>query len=226
MKGVTQQILDINEIYGASENSAPYQVASSRSLNYVNGASIQNPEEVRLTKIPFSFNFKDAVGLFGVENYFVRVNMNVIDTGSRDELLVNSYEAAKITTEPDADVNTYEIAVIDSARDLETVNTYEPARITASELPAYLFPAVSVELINNKTGNQYIDRDLDVRLYTKDRQEWDFNKMYLKEQDYFYIGFHARNTRRLPYNVTCIVGEEYLNALTLTPEEQRLKPNL
>ena len=110
--------------------------------------------------------------------------------------------------------------------DLTTVNTYEPANITFGGLPTYLFPVVSVELINNKTGNQYIDRDLDVRLYTKDRQEWDYNKMYLKKEDYFYIGFHARNTRRLPYNVTCTIGEEYLNSYTLTPEEQRLKPNL
>ena len=49
----------------------------------------------------------------------------------------------------------------------------------------------------------------DVRLYTKAREEHPYDEMYLPPTDYFYIGFHARNTRRLPYNVECLIGTGY-----------------
>ena len=67
----------------------------------------------------------------------------------------------------------------------------------------------SVELINKKTGNKYNDCWLDVRLYTRNREEHPYEKMYVRQYDQFYIGFHARNTRRLPYDVECIVGLEW-----------------
>ena len=222
---VSNQILDIHRIYGSSDNTAPAVLSSSKSLNYANGASIQKPDVTRLTVIPFVFNYQDSVGLFGVENYFVRIDMNIIDTGN-EELVINSYEPARLTDIDEPELNTYVAAVIDETRDLETINTYEPPEITYKELPNFLNSRVSVELINNKTGNQYIDRDLDVRLYTKDREEWSYDKMYLKQNDYFYIGFHARNTRRLPYNVTCKIGEEYLNFYSLSKEQKKLTPNL
>ena len=56
----------------------------------------------------------------------------------------------------------------------------------------------------------YIDAWLDVRLYSNSRKEHPYNKMYVKATDDFYIGFHARNTRRLGYDVECVVGQEYL----------------
>ena len=62
-----------------------------------------------------------------------------------------------------------------------------------------------------KTGNKYIDAWFDVRLYTKNREEHPYDKMYVRLNDFFYIGFHARNTRRLPYNVKCVIGQEYLS---------------
>ena len=34
--------------------------------------------------------------------------------------------------------------------------------------------------------------------------------MYVKDNSYFYIGIHARNTRRLPFDVECVIGKEYL----------------
>jgi len=222
---VTQNILDIHRIYGHSDNTAPHQTSSSKCLNYANGASIQKPEEQSLTKIPFTFNYQDAVGLFGAENHFVRVNMNVIDTGT-DFVAVNTYQDAMITPEADVVVNSYSTGVIDDTKDLTVVNTYEPAVIDYDSLPSYIKALVSVELTNHKTGNQYIDRDLDVRLYTKDKQEWDYDRMYLGKQDYFYIGFHARNTRRLPYNVSCTIGREYLDFYDLNSTQKRLTPNL
>ena len=225
MHDVTQKILDIHRIYGASDNTSPEQTSSSRSLNYSNGSTIQAPEQQRLTKIPFTFNWQDAVGLFGTENHFVRIDLSVLDSGN-DVIIVNGYADATVTRGKPTTINTYESAVTDDDRDLNTVNTYEPAEITSGVLPDFLKPLVSIELINNKTGNQYIDRDLDVRLYTKDRQEWSYDTMYLSSQDYFYIGFHARNTRRLPYNVSCRIGDKYINSYTMTTEQRRLTPNL
>jgi len=222
---VTPQILDIHRIYGSSDNTAPAQLSSSRALNYANGASIQKPEQSRVTKIPFTFNYVDAVGLFGVENHFVKINLAVIDTGL-DNVVINSYEDADMTIESTAVVNTYETGYFNEDEDNITINTYEPALVTFDVLPKYIKAKLSVELINNKTGNQYIDRDLDVRLYTKDRQEWDYDKMYLDLTDSFYVGFHARNTRRLPYNVTCRIGFEYLDFYDLSPAQKRLTPNL
>lgn len=225
MHDVTPKIRDIHRIYGSSDNTAPAGLSSSRSLNYANGASIQKPEVSSLTTIPFTFNWQDSVGLFGVENYFVKIDMSIIDQGN-NILVVDGYAEALITEGPATEINTYQSAVIDEDRDLTTVNTYEPAKITYDGLPNYAAPRVSVELINNKTGNQYIDRDLDVRLYTKDRQEWAYDKMYIDKDDFFYIGFHARNTRRLPYNVSCRIGDEYLNFYTLTTDQRRLTPQV
>ena len=222
---VTNQILDLHRIYGSSDNTNPIGLSSSRSLNYANGASIQKPEQAGISKIPYTFNWKDAVGLFGVENHFVKVNLKVIDLGT-GPIVINTYEPALITREEDVTINSYVIADIDMDSDLEPVNDYDPAVISATNLPEYDVNRISVELINNKTGNQYIDRDLDVRLYTKDKKEWGYNKMYLNENDYFYVGFHARNTRRLPYNVSCKVGEEYLDFFNLTPEQKLLTPDI
>lgn len=222
---VTPQILDIHRIYGSSDNTAPEQLSSSRALNYASGASIQKPEQSRVTKIPFTFNYADAVGLFGTENHFVKIDLAVIDTGL-DYVVVNSYEDADMTIDSDVVVNTYETGYFNRNEDNVIINTYDPALVTFDTLPTYIKAKLSVELINNKTGNQYIDRDLDVRLYTKNKEEWQYDKMYLNMNDSFYVGFHARNTRRLPYNVTCKVGFEYLDFYDLTPDQKRLTPNL
>ena len=169
---VTQNILDIHRIYGHSDNTAPHQTSSSKCLNYAMVRLFKNLRS-KVDKIPFTFNYQDAVGLFGTENHFIRVNMNVIDTGT-DFVAVNTYQDAMITPEADVVVNSYSTGVIDDTKDLTVVNTYEPAVIDYDSLPSYVKALVSVELTNHKTGNQYIDRDLDVRLYTKDKQEWDY----------------------------------------------------
>lgn len=222
---VSNQILDIHRVYGSSVNTAPAGLSSSRCLNYASGASIQKPEVSKLTTIPYIFNWQDSVGLFGVENYFVKIDMKIIDQGN-NILVVGGYADPVVADGSGIEIDTYQAAVIDDNRDTTIVNTYEPAEIEYGGLPNYPSPRVSVELINNKTGNKYIDRDLDVRLYTKDKQEWAYDKMYINKDDYFYIGFHARNTRRLPYNVSCRIGDEYLNFYTLTPVQRSLTPQI
>ena len=204
---VTQEILNNVLMYGASDNTAPQGLAASKSLNYAKGASIQKPVLEKVSVVPRRLKYADTVGLFGAENVFIKVDLNIKDTGNLcfEE---PGWECLKITFGAFPIVDTYYTAVMDVEKDLTTVNTYEPAQIT-NKLANIRNPYVGVSLANLKTGNKYIDAWFDVRLYTKSRQEHPYDEMYLPVSDYFYIGFHARNTKRLPYNVECLIGTGY-----------------
>jgi hypothetical protein len=115
----------------------------------------------------------------------------------------------------------YYTGVIDESKDLTTVNTYDPALIRRDRLGNLSNAYVSVDLENLKTGNKYIDSWFDVRLYSKAREEHPYDKMYVRLNDFFYIGFHARNTKRLPYNVKCVIGREYISGLS--PDSMRYR---
>jgi len=212
---VTQEILRNTEIYGSSDYTAPHSLASAKVLNYANGASIQKPIQERVTVLPRRLKYQDTVGLFGAENVFVKVDLKIIDTGNLcfEE---PGWECLKITFADSDLLNTYYTAIMDPSKDLETVNTYEPAEIN-SKLANIPNPHVGVSLANLKTGNMYIDAWFDVRLYTKAREEHPYDEMYLPVNDYFYIGFHARNTKRLPYNVECLIGTGYKSKNDVDP---------
>ena len=201
---VTQEILNNVQMYGASDNTAPHGLAASKSLNYAKGASIQKPVLEKVSVLPRRLKFADTVGLFGAENVFIKVDLNIQDTGNlcfEEE----DWQCLRIINGVFPVVNDYFTAVMDINQDLTTVNTYEPAQIVNS-LAQIDNPYVGVHLDNLKTGNKYIDAWFDVRLYTKAREEHPYDEMYLPTNDYFYIGFHARNTKRLPYNVECLIG--------------------
>ena len=213
---VTQEILKNTEIYGSSDYTAPWSLASSKSLNYAQGASIQKPVQERVTVLPRRLKYQDTTGLFGAENVFIKVDLKIIDTGN---LCFEEpyWECLKITFADSELLNTYYTAEYDVALDLETVNTYEPAQIT-NKLSSIPSPHVGVSLTNLKTGNKYIDAWFDVRLYTKAREEHPYDEMYVPINDYFYIGFHARNTKRLPYNVECLIGTGYKSKNDIDPK--------
>ena len=213
---ITAQILQYHKVYGSSDFTAQFATSSSRALNYANGASIQKPEVERVTTIPRQISFQDTVGLFGSENHFVRVDLKLQNPVSAcfEE---QDWECARLseeTVDPEdpytyvnSGGNTPGQAYIDEDLDLTEVNTYEPARFlqdTAYDLNSAM---VKIDISNLKTGNIYIDNWLDIRLYNKAREEHPFDTMYVGTSDYFYIGFHARNTRRLPYNVQCLIGK-------------------
>jgi len=104
----------------------------------------------------------------------------------------------------------YENGVVDREFNCVTQNTYECPNIIENRLPNVGLNAyVSVDLINKKTGNRFNDDWLDVRLYTQSREEHPYNRMWVKAKDFFYVGIHARNTRRLPFDVACVIGLEY-----------------
>ena len=206
---VTKEIQKNNIVYGASDYTAPAGLAASKSLNYAKGATILKPIRNEVTVIPHTIAYADSVGLFGAENYFVRVDLDITDNLAKACYEEVGWECAYINpTFVDLDTD-YKMAVIDLDEDTSTINKYDPANIIESKLPRLPEAYVSIELTNKKTNNRFLDDWLDIRLYTAEREEHPSNKMYVKGRDHFYIGVHARNTRRLPYDIKCIIGREY-----------------
>ena len=218
---VSQQINKTQEIYGASVNTNPAYASADKSLNYAIGGSIQKPELDKVTIIPYTINYRDTVGLFGKENHFVRVDVRINTDYAFACFEEPGWECARITPADMEVFNTYYTGVIDETKDLTTVNTYDPANIIRGGLSNLPDAYVSIDLENLKTGNKYLDSWFDVRLYSKSREEHPYDKMYVRMNDYFYIGFHARNTKRLPYNVKCVIGREYISGLG--PEGMRYR---
>jgi len=221
IQDVTPQIIKTNEIYGASDSTQPQYLSANRALNFATGGSIQRPELDKVTIIPYTINYKDTVGLFGKENHFVRVNVNINKDYAFACFEEPGWECARMTDNDIEVFNTYYTGVVDYEKDLTTINDYNPALISRQGLATLFDAYVSVDLENLKTGNKYIDSWFDVRLYTKSREEHPYDKMYVRMNDYFYIGFHARNTKRLPYNVKCVIGREYISGLG--PEGMRYR---
>ena len=210
---VTAEIQRNNNVYGPSTYTGKHTLSASRSLNFAEGASIQKPQVENLSVIPFTFKYQDAVGLFGAENHFIRVNVNVDRDFSRGCFEEEWFECAEITNVTE-DLDFYTEASIDNLADTGIENSWEPPIITPFTPVPQLYDAyISVSLKNLKVGNKYLDDYLDVRLYTKDREEFDGDYMYVHLKDYFYLGVHARNTRRLPYNIELTVGEELRSEL-------------
>ena len=225
---VTGEIIRNNQVYGASDYTGAHTLSASRSLNYAEGLSINKPQVEELHVIPYTFNYQDAVGLFGAENRFVRVDVDVDRDFAQDCFEEPWYECAEINDDKFELNGFYSQAVIDYDADPDTVNTYEPAEIImASKVPLIYDPYISVSLQNLKVNNMYIDDWLDVCLYDKTKQAVGDDFMYLRLRDHFYVGFHARNTRRLPYNVQVTVGAELRSGLPSTEcnDQWEIKPN-
>jgi len=225
---VTPQILQSHIIYGGSDSTKQNYISSSRCLNYGKGASIQNPEKEKISTAPLAIEYKDAVGLFGAENHFVKLVVSLQEPLNGD-YNINSYDPAFISEEtivatdeytfdpadplaevPGQAVVHYELDNDDDGSCGSGVvcwNDYEPVKFSLETIPGFSSKYFKIELKNLKTGNMYIDSWLDVRLYNKQYDEHPYDVMYVKYNEPFYIGFHARNTKRLPYNVVCEVGQ-------------------
>ena len=213
---VTDQIIQINQLYGGSDNTSQNHTSSGRCLNYARKASLQKPEVDKVTTIPRALKYEDTVGLFGSENHFIKVQLKIQNPVAEcyDD---PGYECAKLGSEtfdandpytwPNSGGDRDGHAYITINWDLETFNTYEPAGMLGNTIPNINTVFVRVDLNNLKTGNRYIDDWFDVRLYYETREEHPYDVMYVHGQRFFYIGFHARNTKRLPYNVECVIGK-------------------
>ena len=208
---------------GVGGGSARLQsLAVNKSLNFAKSSnSITNAQTERVTVIPYTSNYQDSVGLFGAENVFLKVQLDVQNSLQVDDngILVDDYEGA--VTSADTATNIYwDEAVNDFQLDLTIENTYEPAEYN-NELNIVPGAVIKIDLENLKTGNKYLDNWFDVRLYQKNREEHAYDTMYVPVGEFFYIGFHARNTKRLPYNVRMTVNGELISKYNLTPEQRR-----
>lgn len=205
---VTQEIQKNHIVYGASDYTAPGGLAASKSLNYAKGPTITNPDRATVSVIPYTFRYADSVGLFGAENYFVRVELDIISEVTKACFAEDGWQCAYIDYNYiDKDPN-YNSANIEGKLG-NTVNTYESANLLVDTLPGLPDAYLSIDVSNIKSNNRFTDDWLDVRLYTDKREEHPFETMYVRPRSFFYIGVHARNTKRLPYDLRCEVGMEY-----------------
>ncbi len=119
--------------------------------------------------------------------------------------------------------NDYDTAFIDFSVESPTSseNTFKAALFN-NDLSAYGNPIVSVDMTNLKTGNKYIDNWLDVVVYTRDGQRIDNDNFFISTKDFFYIGFHARNTRRIPVNVEMNIGKEFYEKNFMSEAQKKL----
>lgn len=197
--------------YGGSDYTAQHATASGKSLNYANGPTLIRPEHMTIYGLPMTDKWEDSVGLFGVENKFVLYTYN-----DKDEIIAArciddvGYECATplpLAAELDEG---WKAGKWDGGEWQEEPEYEQALWNPENGIPDYspYKTFVSVEIVNHGTDNIYNDDWLDVRLYAKDRIEHPYPKMYLPWKEPFYVGFHARNTRRLPYDVDIVIGKE------------------
>ena len=223
---VTQQENAYRLSMGGSGSARPEYYSPNRTLDFAKSSnSLKNARAQRITAIPQSIDYKDTVGLFGAENIFLKIDLDILNASQLSFTcggpVINTYEPACANFNiPDDDSVYWEAAVMDFNADLFEINTYKPAEID-STLEGIPKPLVRIDLNNLKTGNKYIDAWFDTRLYTKNRMEWPYDIMYINPKSFFYIGFHARNTKRLPYNVSVRVGDVFGDITDLSPDQLR-----
>ena len=217
---VTEQIRQYNALYGGSDNTQAAGLAASKSLEYAPAPTIQQAQRVFTTVAPFTFKLIGQVGLFGAENYYVRIATDIL-TSFDPGFTVNDYQEADILDTPEVTINTYEPLVLDFDRDPPPpnpkpgaqdppeqqadrfccaflggtpdnpiLNCYYGAVITEG-LPILDDPVISIELKDIGTGNIYIDNWLETMLYTREREMWGYDKMYIRPNDHFFVGIHA-----------------------------------
>ncbi len=206
---VSDQILKYRQTYGSSDNTDPAGLAASGNFNYTSELNINNPLELNISTIPYTFNFKNTLGLFGAENRFIKINMDIVSTGSGC-VPINTYDCMLLVDDDFPTVNTYQQGLIGERDPDLDYPDYEPAAII-EEILNHTGQNLYVALLldNVGTGNSWIDRWFDVRLYTDKKEEHPFELMYAPLKYSFYIGLHARDTKRLPYDVDCTAGIDY-----------------
>ena len=222
---VTEQYLATLIKYGGSEYTGPDSLVGSNSIVYAQGPSMQRAIEQTVTTVPFEINYQGDIGLMGTENIFFKINLDIQDTGSSincfEEL---NWECVKVDINgTDTDV-AYEDGIIDLNASEGDEPLYAAARFT-NELPfAEGDTLIGVTLTNEGTGNIYEDKNVDSMLYSKCRFEHGFDDMLVSLRGYFYVGIHARNTKRNAYNVKCKVGTSFKRPEELNSDERKLLP--
>ena len=147
---VTEQFNARRLSMGGSGSARPEYLSPNRTLDYAKGSnSLLNASTTRISAIPQVLNYKDTVGLFGAENVFIKIDLDVLNAVSvfvDNETIVNDYAPAYMDAEnPDTDLY-WDPAVMDFRLDIFTQDTYEPALIN-TKLESIPRPLISVCLL-------------------------------------------------------------------------------
>ena len=216
----TEQIIKYADLtYGSSDNTDPAYNAAGCSLNYANGGSIEKPIEQFAYRIPQTQYWKETAGLFGAENIFIRYRVELLP-GSVNVCIPEPGWLC-LSTSTDKETDPQYAGAATSEEILPPTDPWKNAQFVADTLPTFRGepPFIKIELINRGTENIYNDSWLDVRLYTQDKVEHPYNIMWIPNNEYFYVGFHARNTRRLPIDVELKIGYGYADADAIENKE-------
>ena len=221
---VTAQFINSVNSLGGSGSARQDYLSSNKTLNLTGTAnSIATAQPTRVTTSPAFLSFKDTVGLFGSENSFVRVDLDIQNSNPvliNNNTVINDYLGLWISPETGI-INDYTTAETDYRADTSTENTYQPAVFFNDLGGTDVRVLASVEVKNLKTGNQYIDSWFDVRAYDKNGAP--LGDMFLTDfKNYFYLGFHARNTKRIPFNVEVEIGRPVLTNEQIPAKDRRL----
>ena len=217
---VTNQILNQVRIQGGSDNTNPATIAAARVLNYAIGPNAVQAERHKITSVPWTIPFADkSIGL-GVDNFYVKFKLDVEEPRFAC-FEPAGWECARISSSSFDPSSDYDDAIMLESLDNNDdgscglnyvcINTYEPAQMPNAQFYAQNKPRISIRVVNNGTGNMYVDKDFDVNLMQKSRRPIQEDEMWVTLNDEFYIVFHARNTKQIPYNVDLIIGEKVLN---------------
>lgn len=216
---VTNALLKSHQSYGASDNTNARFLAASQSLNFAGGSSIEKATVQRVTAFPVTIEYKGAVGLFGAENAFIKFDLNITDSISLFTTLEGPdgyYSMIISRMEEDETIYNSALENYTSEADQNYIAALYNSGIKSSDTTR-----ISVGIENVGIGNKYLDRWLDVSFYDRERRPVENDLMYIKPNDSFYVGFHARRTTRIPYDVKITVGEEYLSVYNLTDKQRR-----
>jgi hypothetical protein len=217
---VTQDIINRISLYGGTPQAEQASLSAIKSLNLAEAPTIHNPAVMRVSAVPFTLVFEGEIGLFGAENKFIRVDLNITSQG----FFVQCYEEANwdclVFNGQDFTYPVYDQADVINSGDGDI--QYQKATFNVS-LPFTDEPdqLVSIDLHPNESGNYYADRRVSTQLYNKCKDEHAYDRLFCNPHSSFYVGIAARDTQRLPYKVSCKVGNVYTVKHELTEDEYR-----
>lgn len=196
--------------------------AATKSLNLAKGPSLNRPDYLGVSVIPYEVRFKDRVGLFRNENYYLKVSLDIIGDVVLEAFEEDGWGAGSITLGPD-NTPSYLDASIDYQAD-ENDQNYEGSYFPDDGLPILgEEDYISVEVINRGVGNKFIDQNVDVSILTQEGEVHPHELMYITRKDHFYIAVHARNTRSLEYDIELRVGFQYRNIARIPDKRYIMK---
>ena len=218
-RDVTNAVQRIRNTYGGSDNTNERNASANKSINYTSGNTISSANERRVTVVPSSFEITGEVGLFGVENDFIKVDLNILNTSGVSGFQDSDGYFQASTDRIDEPNAIYNPAVLDDTLDTTTVNDYDPASVLEN-LSNFYLPVIDIQLENQGTNNIYVDSHVDVTLYSEDRRPIGSDYAFVATNGCFFVGIHARKNRRLPYRVSLTLGERFASLLDLNASER------